>query len=217
MKILLVDDHELVLEGIKNFLQVCGYNVVGTAKSALEAMLKVEMLEPEMILMDIQMAECDGITATRQIKTKYPQIVIVMLTACEDEDNIFAAIQAGASGYLIKSMESGQFLRQLEKLKDGEAPLVPNLGKRLLQEFNSHKQTETNANQFPWQQLTERQQEILQFVTDGMTYKEIALRLDIKEITVKCHVRAIIDKLHVNNRAQLIALASRHELTSASN
>lgn len=209
MKVLLVDDHSLFLEGIRNFLDVNDIDVVGTAKSGVEALNKIELLRPNLILMDVQMAGCDGIEATRMIKTKYPDMKIVMLTASEDEDSLFAAIQAGAVGYLLKNMEPEQFLRQLNSLNEGDMPLAPGLAKRLLQEFNRRRQVENENSAETGPQLTERQTEILQLLTEGLTYRVMAQRLVLKEATIKYHIKEILTKLHLNNRAQLLVYASQ--------
>ena len=209
MKVLLVDDHSLFLEGLKNFLKVNDINVVGTAKSGMEALMKIDMLQPELILMDVQMGECNGIEATRMIKAEYPEIKIVMLTASEDEDSLFDAIQAGAAGYLLKSMEGEQFIWQLNCLHEGDMPLAPCLAKRLLQAFNHRRQEEATNRTEREPHLTERQIEILQLLTEGLTYRMIALRLTLKEATVKYHIKEIMTKLHLANRAQLLVYASR--------
>ncbi|HWR41343.1 MAG TPA: response regulator transcription factor [Patescibacteria group bacterium] len=209
MKILLVDDHALFLEGLKNFLEVNDIQVLGTARSGEEARAKVAILKPELILMDVQMAECDGIESTRLIKQEYPKVKIVMLTASADDDSLFAAMRAGAVGYLIKSMEPEQFLKQLFSLNEGEMPLAPGLAMRLLDEFARRDQIKEAAVDEDEPQLTKRQTAVLQLLTEGLTYNEIARRLALKEVTVKYHVREIIDKLHLGNRTQLIAYASR--------
>lgn len=209
MNILLVDDHALFLEGLKNFLEVNDISVLGTAKSCEEALAKLDLLKPELVLMDVQMAGCDGIEATRLIKERYPEMKIVMLTACEDEDSLFAAMRAGAAGYLIKSMEPEQFLSRLTSLREGDVPLAPGLARRLMGEFSRAGIAEQAHEAAAYQQLSERQLEVLQLLTEGLTYKEIALRLELKEVTVKYHVKEIISKLHLANRAQLIAHASR--------
>lgn len=209
MKVLLVDDHTLFLEGIRNFLDVNDIEVVGTAKSGVEALNKIRMLQPNLILMDVQMAGCDGIEATRMIKAEYPDMKIVMLTASEDEDSLFAAIQAGAVGYLLKSMEPEQFIWQLNGLNEGDMPLAQGLAKRLLQEFNRRRQTENGNNAESERQLTERQTEVLQLLTEGLTYRVMAQRLHLKESTIKYHIKEILTKLHLANRAQLLVYASR--------
>lgn len=212
MKILLVDDHSLFLEGIRNFLNVNDIEVVGTAKSGAEALNKIDLLRPNLILMDVQMAECDGIEATRMIKRKYPDIKIVMLTASEDEDSFFAALQAGAVGYLLKSMDHEQFFWQLNSLNKGDMPLAPDLAKRLLHECNRRRQVEDAKSTEKKHQLTERQTEILQLLTEGLTYRVMAQRLALKEATVKYHIKEILTKLHLSNRAQLLVYASQMSL-----
>ena len=136
---------------------------------------------------------------------------IVMLTASEDGDSLFAAIQAGAVGYLLKNMEPKQFLWQLNSLHEGNMPLAPGLAKRILQEF-SRRQMENENNTEAEQQLTERQIEILQLLTEGLTYRVMAQRLALKEATVKYHIKEILTKLHLANRAQLLVYASRMRL-----
>lgn len=209
MKILLVDDHALFLEGLKTFLEVQGIQVVGIARNGAEALLKYEMLKPDLILMDLQMVQCDGIETTRMIKKEYPEATIVMLTACEDEDNLFASIQAGASGYLLKGMEPEQFLEQLLGLSQGEMPLAPCLAGRVLKEFlrQQHAPALVKRNEKGKgnQELTERQHGILKFLAEGLSYKEIAEQLELKEVTIKYHINEILTKLHLANRSQLIA------------
>lgn len=208
MKVLLVDDHPMFLEGIKNFLEVNDIEVVGTANCGAEALHKIGMAKPNLILMDVQMAESDGIDATRMIKEKYPDMEIVMFTASEDEDSLFAAMRAGASGYLLKSMEPDRFLRQLKGIEEGDLPLAPGLAKRFLQEFNRPRQkTEKHAD--VQKTLTERQTEILQLLIEGLTYREMAEQLNLKETTVKYHIREILNKLQLSNRSQLLVYASR--------
>ena len=134
---------------------------------------------------------------------------IVMLTASEDDDTIFAALQAGAVGYLLKNMEAEQFFWQLNSLNKGDMPLAPGLAKRLLQEFNHRRQVEAANSAATEPQLTARQTEILQLLTEGLTYRVIAQRLVLKEATVKYHIKEILTKLHLTNRAQLLVYASQ--------
>lgn len=213
MKTLLVDDHALFLEGMRNFLTANGIEVVGTAQNGVEALIKFEMHKPDLVLMDLQMDGLDGIEATRLIKKEFPEAKIVMLTAIEDDDGLFAAMQAGAEGYLLKEMEPASFIRQLTGLREGETPLAPRLAERLLLEFSRRGQKADEAASKNQRELTERQTELLQLITRGLTYKEIAGRLALKEATVKYHVKEILAKLQLANRAQLIAHAMRKGLT----
>lgn len=212
MRTLLVDDHALFLEGLQGFLGANGIEVIGTARNGSEALLKYEMLKPDLILMDIQMADCDGIEATRMIKKAYPEARIVMLTAVEDDDSLFAAVAAGAAGYLLKEMEPESFMRQLSGLAAGETPLAPGLAARLLREFSHAKQQKEEGLDREPEELTGRQTELLQLLAEGQTYKEIAYHLGITVATVRYHIKEILAKTRLSNRAQLIAHASRQGL-----
>jgi len=212
VKTLLVDDHALVLEGLRNFLEISGIEVIGTAKNGVEALLQYEMLQPDLVLMDIQMADCDGIQATQMIRKEYPEAKIVMLTASEDDESVFAAIRAGAQGYLRKDMDPASFIRQLKGINNGEMPLAPGLAARLLREFSCHRKTVDEAANEAVRELTARQTDVLQLLSEGLTYKEIAVRLYLAEVTVKYHVKEILSKLQLANRAQLIAHALRQSI-----
>jgi len=215
MKILLVDDHPLFLQGMENFLKSNGAEIAGTARNGSEALVKYEMLVPDLVLMDLQMTGCDGIEATRMIKKDYPDATIVILTACEDEASLLAAVQSGASGYLLKSMEPEDFLRQLDALNRGETPLASGMAGRLLQQLVRQESVlpvaenvaiaENNVNE----ELTERQLGIVKLLGQGLSYKEIAAQLDLKEVTIKYHVGEIIAKLHLANKTQLIAYVAK--------
>jgi DNA-binding NarL/FixJ family response regulator len=206
MKILLVDDHPLFLQGMQTFLETNGAEIVGTARNGAEALVKYEMLAPDLVLMDLQMAGCDGIETTRMMKKDYPEANIVILTAYEDEATLLAALQAGASGYLLKSIEPEDFLRQLDALNRGEMPMASAIAGRLLQKLACQAaamEVENTAEQ----KLTERQLEIVKLLIEGFSYKEIAAQLDLKEATVKYHVGEILAKLHLSSKVQLIAYA----------
>lgn len=216
MKLLLVDDNPLYLEGLKSFLQENGIEVLGTAGDGLEALAKVEMLRPDMIVMDVEMVGCDGIEATRLIKQDFPGIEIVMLTVSEEDEHLFAAIRAGASGYLLKGMDAQQFLAELWRLAAGEAPLAPGMARRILREFAGRERETRPEGQEPkaaeQPALTARQSAVLRLLAQGLTYREIGAALGIREITVRYHVNEILGKFHLANRAQLIARASRLNL-----
>lgn len=216
MRLLLVDDNPLYIEGLKGYLQDNGVEVLGTAGDGLEAVAKVEMLRPDMIVMDVQMAGCDGIEATRLIKRDFPEIEIVMLSVCEDDEHLFAAIRAGASGYLLKGIEAPQFLAELRRLAAGEAPLAPGMARRILREFAGREREsgpEARGSKAAEQPvLSDRQGEVLKMLAEGLTYKEIGTALGIREITVRYHVNEILGKLHLANRAQLLAHAARLNL-----
>ncbi|SMC41845.1 response regulator [Sporomusa malonica] len=207
MKILLVDDQALVLEGLRSFLLAKGYEVVGTARNGAEALVKFEMLRPELVLMDIQMEGCNGIEATRIIKRDYPDAKIVMLTAIETDRNLIAAIQAGAEGYLLKDMEPDSFIGHLAAITTGEMPFAPGLARRLLKKLSDHRPREGDSGEA--RKLTKRQTELLQLLAQGLTYKEIAGQLGLAVDTVRYHIKEILAKTQLANRVQLIANISR--------
>lgn len=210
MKFLLVDDNTLYLNSLYEYLSGKGFEVVGTATHSLEALAKTEMLRPEIILMDVQMDGCDGIETTRVIKRDFPEIEIVMLSISEEDEHLFSAIRAGASGYLLKNMDANTFLHKLHGLAAGEPPLAPGLAQRILAEFSRIQpaNSRTRGNKESEKEtaiLTEKQKEILKLLAQGLTYKEIGERLGVQRVTVRYHVAEILHKLHLANRMQLIA------------
>jgi len=213
MKVLLVDDHALFLQSLKVLLSTKGYEVVGTASNGMEALKQARLLSPELILMDIEMPECDGLTATRLIKAEMPQIKIVMLTVSASDENLFESIKSGASGYLLKSQSADQFLEMVAQVERGGAALPPELAARLIEEFaRQAKHVEMPVEEAP-SELTARQLEILTLVAQGQTYPEVGEAVYLSEATVRYHMSQILERLHLENRAQVITYAARHGLT----
>lgn len=214
MKILLVDDHPLFLDGLKNLLSGRGLQVAGTARDGLEALEKARILRPEVILMDIQMPICDGLAATRLISAELPEIKIVMLTMSGDDDDLFEAIRSGAYGYLLKTGDTEIFFRKLLEIEQGEPPLSPGLAARILRLFGGREIQAASSGQpgdqvSPTVSLTPRELEVLTLVSQGLTYKEVGAELHLSERTIKYHMGEIIARLHLENRAQVIAYARR--------
>lgn len=214
MRVLLVDDHALFLEGLQNLLTGRGVEVVGTARDGLEAVDKARQFSPEIILMDIRMPVCDGLTATRLIKAEMPQIKIVMLTTSSNESDLFEAIKSGACGYLLKSLEAGPFLTYLQGVSKGEAAVSRELAGALIKEFarqNSGTSSGSEAEKSAQGEigLTLRQTEILQWVFQGLSYKEVAEKLCLSEHTIKYHMGEILQRLHLKNRDEVMAYALR--------
>ena len=217
MKLMLVDDHPLFMEGLKYLLETNQISVAGTACSGKEALYKARKLLPDIILMDIRMPECSGIDALKLIKAERPQIKVVMLTTSDEDDDLFEAIKCGASGYLLKNINAEQLVDMLSDLENDGAPLSPGLAARLIKEFG---QESTNAEKIESGKkdtldplFTERQMEILKMVAGGLTYKKVGEKLGLSERTVKYHMGRIIEQLHMKNRAQVIAYASKTGLT----
>jgi DNA-binding NarL/FixJ family response regulator len=207
LRIMLVDDHPLFLEGLQNLMQTQDIQVVGTACDGMEAVQKAETLQPDIILMDVVMPRCNGLTATRIIKAKFPDIKIVMLTSSESDQDLFEAVKSGACGYLLKNLNATELFNMLKSLQQGETPWSPGLAERILKEFENQEITDSDPGENS--QLTERQMEVLKLVAQGMVYKEIGDRLGLSERTIKYHMAKIMEKLHLENRTQVIALASQ--------
>ncbi len=214
MRILLVDDHPLFLEGLKNLLTIRGNEVVGTARDGFEALEEARALKPEVILMDIQMPRLNGLAATRLIKTENPKVKIVMLTMSENDEDLFEAIKSGACGYLLKTEESDKFFELLSGLMRGEVPLSPGLASRVLEEFARQGGAVGSVEQPVEKEkaLTPRQMEVLILVAQGLTYKEVGAKLFLAEHTIKYHMGEIIERLHMENRQQVIEYARRMKL-----
>ncbi len=213
MKVLLVDDHSLFLEGLYNLLEANGYEVVGTAGDGVEALAKTRVLNPDLILMDIQMEECDGIAATKLIKAEFPEIDVVILTMSEDDEQLFEAIKSGASGYLLKRFEARQFISLLGRISEGEPPIAPGMTKKVFHEFSrlsrEEKKKANSESLDVYNNFTPRQKQIFCLVTQGKTYREIGETLFISESTVKNHMGKIFAHLNVETKAEVIACGRR--------
>ncbi len=202
LRVLLVDDHPLFREGLANLLQVYGITIVGTASNGLEAQTLTRQTHPDLIVMDIEMPICDGIEATRRIKAEFPDQRIIMLTVSATDDTLFAALKAGASGYLLKNMSTEELFMLIAGLGDGASPIAPELAGKVIAEFQRITRPESTLNA--------RQEQILQLVANGRSYHEIAAELYISERTVKRQMKQIMDTLHLQSRAETEAYARSH-------
>lgn len=216
MKILLVDDHPIFLEGMKNLLLARGGQKIETAGDGTEALRKAGSFCPDLILMDIIMKPLSGLDTTRLIKSRYPDIKIVILTASESEENLFESVKCGASGYLFKSLDSAELFSILDRFEKGEVPCPPGLAAQILEEFRKNNAgyvpnaEENRDNADGEDALTRRQKDILTLAADGMKYREIAESLGITERTVKYSMEQIMNKLHMGNRQEAVLYAVRN-------
>jgi len=215
VRVLIADDHALFRDGLRGMLETRGMDVVGEARNGREAVDQTRRLRPEVVLMDLDMPELDGLAATRLISAEQPDVKVVMLTASEEDAHLFDAIKAGAQGYLFKNLPSDELFTLLDGVARGEPALTPALARKLLVEFArpaAAAPPRTAAGKGP-DTLTDREREVLDLLVQGITSnRELAERLVITENTVKYHFRNILDKLHVQNRAQVVAFAVRHGL-----
>jgi DNA-binding NarL/FixJ family response regulator len=202
-----VDDHALFRDGVAALLGAWGHEVVGEASNGADAIALVDRLLPELVLMDVRMPGLSGVETTLRIRARHPEIAIVMLTVSEDEGDLFAAIKAGAKGYLLKDLESAELRQMLEAVERGEAAITPATAARIVHEFLRENDVRSDPDR-----LTDREIEVLRLVTEGLRNKEIAARLGITENTTKYHLRNILEKLHAESRAELAARAVRDRL-----
>ncbi len=214
MRVLLVDDHPLFLDGLKALLTKRGIEVVGTARDGLEAIEKARVSKPEVILMDIRMPRLNGLAATRLIKTEQPNVKIVILTTSENDEDLFEAIKSGACGYLLKTEETKKFLELLSGLAQGEVPFSAGLASRVLKEFARQGGVGGSLEQAMKKEetLTVRQMEVLILITQGLTYKEVGARLFLTEHAIKYHMGEITGRLQLENRRQVVEYARRMKL-----
>ncbi len=213
MRVLLVDDHPLFLDGLRNLLDARGVEVAGVARDGLEALELARALRPDVILMDIQMPRCDGLRATRLIKAELPEIKIVMLTISAADQYLFEAIKSGAAGYLLKTLDTDEFFELLLGLARGETPLSPGIAARVLGEFARQTGGASPAGSAAGPDkagLSPRQMQILDLVSQGLLYKEVGKALGLTERTIKYHMGEIVQQLQLHNRAEVLAYARSH-------
>ena len=214
MRILLADDHALFLHSLRMLLTACGYEVVGMAGDGMAALQQARTLHPDLILMDIDMPDCDGLASTRLIKAEMPEVKIVMLTVSPSSEHLFEAVKSGACGYLLKSQSADDVAEMLGHVEHGGAALPPELAARLLEEFARQARQAEAPAAAPAEELTRRQAEILTMVAQGATYAQIGAALCISEATVRYHMVQTMERLHLHNRARVIAYAASHGLGS---
>jgi DNA-binding NarL/FixJ family response regulator len=205
VRVLIADDHPLFREGMRGRLdRVADVAVVGEAASGDEAVELAHKLEPDVILMDIKMPGLNGIEATREIQRASPRVGILMLTMFEDDDSVFAAMRAGAKGYLLKDSGGEGVVRAIRAVASGEAVFGPGVAERIIGFFSAPR---TAAPQRAFPELTEREEEVLSLVAQGKSNREIARQLFVSLKTVRNHVSNILLKLQVADRAQAVIRA----------
>jgi len=215
VRVLLVDDHPLYLDGLQSLLASRGFQVIGTAHDGLQAQSLAHDLRPDLILMDVNMPRCDGLEAAKHIKEELPKTKIVMLTVAAERDTLFEALKYGASGYLLKSLEGGQFFSLLANVLEDDTVLSPELASMMLAEFSQNGMKHPSKND-ELVTLTGRQNEVLDLTAQGLSNKKIAHTLHITEATVKYHVSQILERLHLKSRYQFAQYARERENPSRS-
>src|SRR5205809_6352796 len=213
LRVLIVDDHALFRRGLQMVLKgESDIDVVGEAGDGHEAVDKAQELMPDVILMDVRMPHRSGIEATQQIKDLLPHVKILMQTISDEEADLYEAIKAGASGYLLKEISIDEVADAIRSVSAGQSRLSPSMAAKLLQEFAAMSKRAAEARQLPAPRLTDREMEVLQLVAQGLNNRDIAKELFIAENTVKNHIRNILEKLHLHSRMEAVVYAVREKL-----
>ena len=209
-RIMIVDDHEVVRLGLISLLeQNSQYEVIAQADNALDAIKKVETYKPDIVLMDIRLPGMSGIEACEQITKKFPETKVIMLTSFAEDEMLFSAIKAGASGYVLKQINAKDLITSIESVARGEASLDPAVTQRVFQEVRKAVREE-EASAFS--NLSQQEKMVLKLVSEGKTNRDIAQNLFLGEGTVRNYVSSILSKLNVSNRAEAAAYAVEHNL-----
>jgi DNA-binding NarL/FixJ family response regulator len=215
IRVLIVDDHALFRRGLEMVLaEEPDIELVGEASDGAEAVAKAGEALPDVVLMDIRMPKSSGIEACRAMKEVAPSAKIVMLTISDEEEDLFEAIRAGASGYLLKDIPYDEVADVVRAVHGGQSLINPSMAAKLLTEFAAlaKRDGEERAQEVPAPKLTDREMEVLRLVARGMNNRDIAKELFISENTVKNHVRNILEKLQIHSRMEAVMIAVRENL-----
>jgi DNA-binding NarL/FixJ family response regulator len=207
ISVVVADDHSLFRDGVTSLLEAAGYEVVEQSNDGQGAVEAVRKTHPDLVLLDISMPKMDGLEALQLIKAEFPETRVVILTVSEDDDDLFTSIRAGADGFLHKDLDASEFLEMLAGLERGEAAITRKTAARLMSGFQQLTEQTDNADA-----LTKREIQLLHWMVEGHSNREIAKELFISENTVKYHIRNIFQKLEVQNRTEAVAYALREGL-----
>ena len=215
IRVLLVDDHALVRQGLRTFLELQNQSempieVIGEAANGSDAIRQAQHMQPDIVLLDLVMPETDGIQAIPKIMDCSPKSRIIVLTSFGEEDKIMPAIRAGAQGYLLKDIPPQELVRAIREVHLGRVQLHPEIVRKLMSAVTAQDMLKNRDVHESNGGLTEREQEVLALIADGLSNREIAGRLFISEKTVKTHVSSILTKLHLDDRTQAAIYALKH-------
>ena len=210
MKVIICDDQAIVRDGLEMLLKLeADIEVVGTAEDGAEAVEMVAKESPDLVLMDLKMPVMNGVEATRQIRARYPEVKVLVLTTYDDDEWVFDAINAGASGYLLKDTPRDEVVKVIRGTVSGKVYLDPSVAGRVLEQLSNQS---TQPLTMITDKLTEREIEVLRLLAKGLNNKDIAERLFLSEGTVRNHVSTILSKLGVSDRTQAAVIALQHGL-----
>ncbi|MCT9077027.1 response regulator transcription factor [Streptomyces fulvoviolaceus] len=206
-RVVVADDQTVVREGIVMLLGLLpGVEVVGAAGDGEEAVKLVAELAPDVVLMDLRMPRCDGVEATRRIRTEYPGTQVVVLTTYADDESLFPALKAGARGYLTKDAGGDEIVRAVHSVLSGDAGLSPSIQRRLLERLSEPEPRPAAPTEAP-DGLTAREVEVLELIAEGLSNQEIARKLHVSTATVKTHINNMFGKTGLKDRAQAVRYA----------
>ncbi len=213
LRVMVVDDHALFRRGLEMVLgQESDIELVGEASDGAEAIQRATELMPDVVLMDVRMPRRSGIEAAGEIKELLPHVKILMLTISDEEADLYDAIKAGASGYLLKEIPIEEVADAIRSVWQGQSRISPSMASKLLTEFAAISKTAEERPQMPAPRLTDREMEVLKLVAQGLNNRDIAKELFISENTVKNHIRNILEKLHLHSRMEAVVYAVREKL-----
>jgi two-component system response regulator NreC len=213
VRVLLAEDHTIVRKGLRSLLDgEAGIEVIGEAEDGREAVEKVQQLLPDVVLMDIAMPGLNGLEATRQIKKRFPEVQVLILTMHANEEYIFQILRAGASGYVVKQAAPTELISAIWAAYRGDSFLSPSISKTIIQEYI--RQAEAMAEKDSYDKLTNREREVLQLIAEGRSNREIAGLLHISVKTVETHRANLMDKLDIHSTAELTQYAIQKGMIS---
>lgn len=208
IRLLLVDDQSLIRQGLLAMLELePDLQVVGSADNGKEALEQVQLLHPDVVLMDVRMPEMDGREATQKITEQFPKVKVIVLSTFDDDQYITDSIQAGAKGYLLKDMPADELAQIIRLVHRGYTPLAPGLMEKLMNGAATSVTEESEQTLNELAQVTPREKDVLKFIGQGLTNRDIAHHLHVSEGTIKSHVSHLLSRLNFRNRAQLAIYA----------
>lgn len=209
ISVLIVDDHGVVRQGLRTYLELLDdIDIVGEAENGLEAVEHVRQYRPNIVLMDLMMPEMNGVEATRQALAVSSSTKVIVLSSFSEDELVFPAIEAGATGYLLKDVDPAELHQAIRAVHEGEVQLHPDIMKKLIHRVTALKIEADSTHG----DLTPRELEVLSLIAQGKSNREIAIALSISEKTVKTHVGNILSKLHLSDRTQAAIYAHKHGL-----
>lgn len=208
IKVIIIDDNATWRDSLSLLLQESkDFTICGSYAHCLDVNENVRDTEPDVVIMDIDMPGTDGIEGVKQIRKNFPRVQVLMLTVFDDDEKIFAAIKAGAGGYILKNAEPKSLLNAISEVYNGGAPMTPSVAKKVLQQFQSILPKETEDYH-----LSSREKEVLSLLVEGLSYKMISGKLNITYDTVRAHMKKIYEKLHVASMTEAVAKALNQKL-----